>query len=304
MTRLSPLRELNVVAAALFDGAGRVLVAQRPTGKHMAGRWELPGGKLEPGETPLEALKRELAEELGVDLRDAERLIRLRHDYPDRRVVLDVWRVTAFDGEPRGLDGQALEWVLPDRLPAIDILEADLPIVTALRLPCVARMAVGVDGLRRVAAAGQPLALLWNPATTGRPDDAACQAVRAARAAGHRVLVVGDEVAAVTVAAITGADGVALEWTGEPLALDSRGQFLAGVLCDSALRAAEAARAGAQFVIVTPPAAPLDGATLARLCEQAGVPVLSGWYQGLEALPRVRSAGAHGCVIGAATQGE
>ena len=100
-----PPVEVHVAAGALFDAGRRVLIARRPAGKHMAGRWELPGGKLDAGETPLEALRRELAEELGVELRDARPLIRLRHDYAGRRVLLDVWRVTAWAGEPRSLGG-------------------------------------------------------------------------------------------------------------------------------------------------------------------------------------------------------
>ncbi len=286
-----------MVAGALFDGQRRVLIAQRPPGKHMAGRWELPGGKLNPGETAVEALRRELAEELGVELRDARPLIRLRHDYADRRVCLDVWRVTDFDGEPRGLDGQALDWVVPDELPGRDLLEADLPIVTALRLPSVARAATGEQGLVEVAA-GELATVFWHPATAAAPTDGERLAVRAARAAGHRILVVGEEVAAATVAAVTGADGVLIDWAGQALAVDPRGHFLVGAACASAEAALAAARAGAQFVLVAPPGGPLAGAALASLCEEAGVPVLAGWYAGPESLPGVRASGAHGCAVG------
>ena len=119
---------------------GRVLIAQRPRGRHMAGRWEFPGGKLAFGEDSYDGLKRELAEELGVVVREARPLIRLRHDYPDRRVLLDVWQVTAYDGEPKSLESQALAWARPDELPSHDLLEADRAIVTALRLPRLARV--------------------------------------------------------------------------------------------------------------------------------------------------------------------
>lgn len=297
------LAEVHVVAGALFDASRRVLIAQRPPGKHMAGRWELPGGKLHAGETAIEALRRELAEELGVDLRDARPLIRLRHDYADRRVQLDVWRVTDFAGEPRGVDGQALEWVRPDELPGRDLLEADLPIVTALRLPNVALAVAGTAALAEAGReAGEPRTLLWAPQPAGAVDDAARLAVRAARAAGHRVLVVGDEVPAVTVAAATGADGVVLEWSGAALAVDSRGVFLVGVACDTPATALAAARAGAQFLVLEPPSGPPPGATLASLCDAAGVPVLAGRYGGPASLAEVRAAGAHGCVIGHAAR--
>ena len=123
---------ISVVAGALFDPDGRVLIAQRPAGKALAGRWEFPGGKLEPGEDPLAGLARELREELGVELRDARRLLRYRHDYPGRTVDLDFWTVTDWSGTPQGREGQALRWVRPADLPQEDILEADAPIVRKL----------------------------------------------------------------------------------------------------------------------------------------------------------------------------
>ncbi len=95
--------EIHVVAGAIADADGRVLIAQRPRGRHMAGRWEFPGGKLAPGEDPCAGLARELAEELGIALRSARPLIRLRHTYPERRVLLDVWQVTEYDGVPQAL---------------------------------------------------------------------------------------------------------------------------------------------------------------------------------------------------------
>ncbi|HJS21265.1 MAG TPA: 8-oxo-dGTP diphosphatase MutT [Steroidobacteraceae bacterium] len=129
----SALPTIRVVAGALFDAQGRVLIAQRPVGKHMAGRWEFPGGKIQAGESELAALRRELNEELGVTLEDAERMLELSHDYPERRVQLCMWRVTAYRGEPRTLDGQALKWVDPADLASEDLLEADRPIVLALQ---------------------------------------------------------------------------------------------------------------------------------------------------------------------------
>ena len=123
---------LEVVAGALFDASGRVLIAQRPPGKMLAGRWEFPGGKLHDGEAAYDGLVRELREELGVEVQAAERLMRYCHDYPDRVVWLDMWTVSAWSGEPQGLDGQPLKWVALARLDEEDILEADQPIVAAL----------------------------------------------------------------------------------------------------------------------------------------------------------------------------
>jgi mutator protein MutT len=130
----SPL--IHVVAAAVIDAAGRVLIAQRPEGKHLAGGWEFPGGKLEPGEERLAGLARELHEELGISIIGTPRpLIRVRHAYPSREVLLDIWVVKRYSGEARGLDGQALRWCTQEELEAADLLPADRPIVRALRLP-------------------------------------------------------------------------------------------------------------------------------------------------------------------------
>lgn len=126
---------IAVAAGVLFNEAGEVLIAQRPAGKIAAGLWEFPGGKIEAGETPYQALVRELHEELGVSVRQARPLIRVTHDYSDRSVVLDTWRVDAFDGTPHGREQQALAWVLPSRLRDYPLLAADHPIVNALCLP-------------------------------------------------------------------------------------------------------------------------------------------------------------------------
>jgi 8-oxo-dGTP diphosphatase len=123
---------VEVVAGALFDAEGRVLIAQRPPGKALAGRWEFPGGKLHHGESAYDGLVRELREELGVEVHAAARLIRYAHAYPDRTVWLDLWIVGAWSGEPQGLDGQAFKWVAPARLHEEDILEADRPMIEAL----------------------------------------------------------------------------------------------------------------------------------------------------------------------------
>ncbi len=127
-----------VVAGALFDGdasAGdrRVLIAERPAGKHMAGRWEFPGGKVAPGETEAAALVRELREELGVAVTACRPFMRLSHEYDDRVVELSMWVVDEFSGEAVGLDGQLLKWVAVEMLGEEDILEADAPFVSALQ---------------------------------------------------------------------------------------------------------------------------------------------------------------------------
>jgi 8-oxo-dGTP diphosphatase len=122
-----------VVAAALYDARGQVLIAERPAGKHMAGRWEFPGGKVDPAESERDALERELREELGVEVESAQPLMRLSHTYEDRHVELSLWVIGGYRGTPRPLERQRLKWVAPARLADEDILEADRPFVAALR---------------------------------------------------------------------------------------------------------------------------------------------------------------------------
>ena len=140
------------------DALGRVLVAQRPAGKHLAGGWEFPGGKLDHGETRIAALRRELDEELGIAVEAAHPLIRIRHDYPERQVLLDVWAVTGYQGAPQGRDGQNLRWCDVAALASAELLPADRPVITALRLPerltatetAVYRLGAGVVGADRL----------------------------------------------------------------------------------------------------------------------------------------------------------
>lgn len=126
---------IQVAAGCLVNAAGEVLIAQRPAGKIAAGQWEFPGGKIEAGESARAALTRELQEELGVTITQARPLIRVRHDYRDRTVVLDTWKISAWQSEPHGREQQAFAWVRPQDIHRYPILAADAPILRALQLP-------------------------------------------------------------------------------------------------------------------------------------------------------------------------
>ncbi|CRI65545.1 Mutator MutT protein [Thiocapsa sp. KS1] len=137
---------IHVMVGAISDRAGRVLVTKRPDHVHQGGLWEFPGGKLEPGESPEQGLARELAEELGIEVHDSRPLIRIRHHYGDRHVLLDVRRVRSYAGVPAGLEGQPLAWQRPETMDPACFPAADRPIITALRLP--GRMLItGLDPL-------------------------------------------------------------------------------------------------------------------------------------------------------------
>lgn len=125
------LPEIAVVAG-IIRRDGRILIARRPDDRHMGGLWEFPGGKQEAGESAYAALCRELQEELGIAVQQAEPFMVIRHEYPGKRVVLDFWQVTAFAGEPHGREGQPVSWVECDRLGEYAFPPANVPVVNAL----------------------------------------------------------------------------------------------------------------------------------------------------------------------------
>ena len=127
---------VHVAVGVITDGS-QVLVSQRGVGSHQAGKWEFPGGKLRADESPREALARELEEELGVQVRSAYPLIQIRHTYPDKQVLLDVWRVTDYGGVPHGRESQAIDWVNQDQLTKLDLPAANKAIVAAACLPAL-----------------------------------------------------------------------------------------------------------------------------------------------------------------------
>lgn len=126
---------LQVAVGVIENECGRVLISKRPDHVHQGGLWEFPGGKVETNETVQQTLQRELHEELGIEIAEAEPLIKIHHHYPTREVLLDVWRVKRFSGEPSGCEGQPLQWVTRKQLPAIEFPEANWPIVKAICLP-------------------------------------------------------------------------------------------------------------------------------------------------------------------------
>ena len=128
-------RLVLVAACALVDADRRVLLAQRPPGKSMAGLWEFPGGKVEAGETPEETLIRELREELGIETR-ADCLAPLSfasHPYEDFHLLMPLYVCRRYEGIPRPLEGQTLKWVAPRLLRDYSMPPADLPLIPALQ---------------------------------------------------------------------------------------------------------------------------------------------------------------------------
>ncbi|MCL4139485.1 UNVERIFIED_CONTAM: hypothetical protein GTU68_007820 [Idotea baltica] len=128
-------KPIEVVAAVIRDANGNILIAQRAQNKHEGGKWEFPGGKVEPGESRRAALGRELYEELGIEVNHSARLISVYHEYVEKSVYLDVYEVTQWDGTPSGREGQPIEWVSPAALKSFEFPAANKPIVDAVQLP-------------------------------------------------------------------------------------------------------------------------------------------------------------------------
>ena len=250
---------LRVAAGVIADPDGRVLLARRADDAHQGGLWEFPGGKAERGEGIGEALRRELAEELGIEVRAHRPLIRVRHAYADREVVLDVHRVTDWRGEPAGLEGQPLAWVPPQELGRWPMPAADRPIVAAVQLPdtylitpvpegAPEAFAHRLDGaLRR----GVRLVQLRAPGWT-RPavEPYAVAALARCRARGARLLIHRDG----DLAAAIGADGVHLtasQLAGAGSCPVPEG-MLVGASCHDPEELARAEAVGVDFAVLGP----------------------------------------------------
>ena len=129
------MKTILVVAVVLIDRDGRVLLSQRPSGKSMAGLWEFPGGKVENGEVPEEALIRELKEELGIDTWSSclAPLSFASHSYKDFHLLMPVFVCRKWVGSPTPLEGQALKWVNRDKLKDYPMPPADIPMIAVIR---------------------------------------------------------------------------------------------------------------------------------------------------------------------------
>ncbi len=300
---------LQVVAGVLRDDSGRVLLAQRPAGRTHAGLWEFPGGKIEPGESADLALRRELAEELGVRIGTLRPLLRVPWRYPERDIVLDVLEVDAFDGEPHGREGQQLAWVAPQDLWKWPMPAADRPVAVALRLPRQyaitpdpeGRIEALFDAARRRLEGGARLLQLR---ARSLPDagllDVARRLLPYASAVGATLLANADP------ARVADVPGLGVHLTAARLAaLDARPLPLSRQVAASCHDAVELERAlarGCDFAVFGPvlrtPSHPgaegVGWGTLAAACEGCPLPVFALGGLGPTDLPTARAAGAFG----------
>lgn len=127
------MKHVEVAVAILLSEENKILTSWRQPHQHQGGLWEFPGGKREADETMLQALTREIYEELGVQVEQAEPFVRIDHDYGDKQVSLDVWLVSRFTGEPSGREGQPLRWQAADEMQAEEFPSANVAIIDALK---------------------------------------------------------------------------------------------------------------------------------------------------------------------------
>ena len=127
------LRIIHVAAGILLDADGRVLITDRSRASAMQEFWEFPGGKLARGESADDALRREFAEELGIEIKSFDHFCSLEHDYPEMRVAIDFFLIRVWQGTPSGVEGQTLKWLRPSELSPDLLLPADAPVLVALR---------------------------------------------------------------------------------------------------------------------------------------------------------------------------
>ncbi len=301
---------MDVAAAVIERDDGSFLLAQRPQGKAYAGYWEFPGGKVEAGEPVAEALRRELHEELGIDLKQAYPWITRVYNYPHATVRLHFHRVLKWSGKPHPHEEQALAWQQCGALSVAPMLPANAPVLKALSLPIVYAIThaweTGVE--RALAQLDDALAkglrlLQIREGRLERPvrEAFAAQVARRVHDSGGIVLVNGDE----RLAGQIGADGVHLP-AQALMAARQRSQFAwCGASCHNAAELARAAELDLDFAVLGPvlekPGQPdLPGIGLRRFSDLAGghpLPVFALGGMRLSDLDSARAHGAHGVAM-------
>lgn len=126
------LKLIHVAVGIVYNANSEILIAKRPLGKHLGGLWEFPGGKLEANESTLDALRRELHEEINIQLVVANPLTKIHFTYPEKQVLLDVWQISSFIGEAQGNEGQEIRWVSKEQLGHYPFPEANQAIFELL----------------------------------------------------------------------------------------------------------------------------------------------------------------------------
>jgi 8-oxo-dGTP diphosphatase len=300
------------VVAGLLERDARIFLTQRPAHAHLAGKWEFPGGKLGPGETPLAGLMRELHEEIGIDVAEATPFAQVRHAYPDKTILLDVWRVDAWRGEPHGREGQAARWSDPHTLRLGEFPQADWPIVRRLQLPPLYLISdaqrlgrtLFLERLAQLLRAGIRLVQLREPELSrGEFARLVGEVAPLCRQYGARLLVNADPklAAAWSVAGAHLNARRLMASTVRPLDVE---QWVAAS-CHNERELAHAGRVGVDFAVLSPVAAtpshphatPLGWGRFQQLVSEVSFPVYALGGMQISDIPTARSFGAHGIAL-------
>lgn len=296
---------LHVAVGVIRGADGNILITKRAKHAHQGGLWEFPGGKLEAGESVEHALRRELREEVGIQIVAAAPLIKIKHDYGDRHVLLDVWNVADFSGLPRACEGQAMRWVAPERLNEFSFPAANLPIIRAAQLPsCYAilegRSAAEVlSNCERILAGGTKL-MQMRVKSLPLDDLEPVWALVSERCRRQRVtLLINSDLPI----AAERAGGIHLS-SRALLASDRRpeGHAWVAASCHDLAELRHAEKLGVDFAVLAPvlatathpDAPPLGWAGLTALLEQTNLPVFALGGLGLGDLDKTLAAGAQG----------
>jgi 8-oxo-dGTP diphosphatase len=301
---------VEVAAAVLIDADGRFLLAQRPARTFYAGYWEFPGGKVEPGETARQALVRELREEIGIEIQQADPWIVKTFSYPHAMVRLHFFRARQWQGEPQGREGQALAWQRPGDCNLAPVLPANAPIMRALELPTEYAISnaqsIGADNFiehlrRRLSSGLRLLQLREKQMQLADFKHFAGRAIALAHQSNARVLINGS----IELARELGADGV--QWSAaEVAAATSRPDIAllgASAHNDVELRAAEAL--GADFAVLGsvyatpthPDAVGMGWAAFAQRAVGCSIPVFAIGGLRPDGLTEAWTHGAHGIAM-------
>ena len=308
---------VDVAVAVLIRSDGAALLAQRPETKVYAGYWEFPGGKIEPNEPVRDALKREIREELGIEIERAYPWITRVFVYPHAKVRLHFYRVYAWRGEPRAVEHQAIAWQRPDAIELDPLLPANGPVIRSLMLPseyAITRAGeIGLEPfLSRLEArlrGGLKLVQVREKTLTHRElEEFARRALALARAHGAKILVNADA----ALASEIGADGVHL--TAEQLrgALTRPDLPWCGASCHSSEELRRAEALGVDLVVLGtvhatpshPDAVPLGWEEFREIAKDAAVPVYALGGIVPSDLERALSCGAHGIAMVRGSWGE
>ncbi|MEZ5543544.1 MAG: Nudix family hydrolase [Pseudomonadota bacterium] len=303
--------ELHVAVGVLTRPDGRVLLAERPAGKVMAGYWEFPGGKIEPGEAAADALARELHEELGIDIEAATPWITRTFRYAHAIANLHLFRITGWQGEPHGRESQRLSWQDPHCVDIAPLLPANHDIMDALRLPALYAITqagklgveVFMERLRRALEHGVRLVQVREKEMDRTQLERFAAAVsKLCHDHGACVMING----ATELARQTGADGVHLQ-TGQYIGCTQPPvtDLLWAASCHDRDELQQAARLGAAFAVLSPvlptashPGAPTlgwDG--FASACAGMPMPVYALGGMRTDMLDTARAHNAHGIAL-------